>query len=390
MSREMFRLRHSARMLAGGETAEIMLYGEIINNMPEEWKWDKEDKSAADFDKAIKKVKEDGAKKVLLRINSPGGYVWEATAMRSILVNAGFDQIDIRIEGVCASAATLLATIPGAHVTITPGSEFMIHNPHCGCYGTAEAMEGVVEWLRMEEATFRALYAKKCGKSDEEIKTWMDKETWFSAQGAVDAGFCDAVLEEENDTGKVAACVNGRTMSVMRALYANVPDSIATQEEDDPNPVSDGPTAVAAEGPTENTNHEEDVPDMEIKDLTNEQLIAENPDLHAAVMRAGAEAERQRIADIDDLTPAGYEQMAADAKQSGMSAMDYHKQIVKAQREKGSQFLADRKKETAPAANVMGSAAEMNAGKGDDDTASIAKEVAGYAQSLSSEANSMF
>ena len=130
MSAEMFRLRHRTQMLAGGETAEIMLYGEIIFDMPENWKWSKEDKSAADFDKAVKKVREDGAKNALLRINSPGGYVTEAVAMRAILVNAGFEKIDIRIEGLCASAATLLATIPGAHVTITPGSQYMIHNPH--------------------------------------------------------------------------------------------------------------------------------------------------------------------------------------------------------------------------------------------------------------------
>lgn len=388
MSMEMFRLRHSAQMLAGSDTAEIMLYGEIIFDMPENWKFSKEDKSAADFDKAVKKLKEDGAKNVLLRINSPGGFVTEAVAMRAILVNAGFEKIDIRIEGMCASAATLLATIPGARVTITPGSQYMIHNPHNWCRGTASDMEKMAESLRKDEENTRAIYAKRCGKSDEQIKAWMDETTWFSAQEAVDAGFCDAVTDEENNTGKAAACVSGRVMTAMRAMYAHVPDDIETSDEDN-NDISNGTPAVAADGPSENNNHEEEVPDMEIRDLTNEQLLAENPELHASVMQAGAMNERQRIADIDDLTPPGYEQMAAEAKSNGMSAMDYHKQIVKAQREKGDQFMNGRKKETEPAAKVTGGAAEMNTGN-EDEAAKAAKEIADFAKAMSNNANGMF
>lgn len=388
MNMEMFRLRHSVQMLAGSDTAEIMLYGEIIFDMPEEWKWSKGDKSAIDFDKSVKKVKEDGAKNILLRINSPGGFVTEAVAMRSILVNAGFEKIDIRIEGLCASAATLLATIPGANVTITPGSQYMIHNPHSWCRGTASDMEKMAESLRKDEENVRAIYAKRCGKSDEQIKAWMDETKWFSAQEAVDAGFCDAMTTEGENSGKAAACVSGRMMTAMRAMYAHVPDAIETSDEDN-DEISNGTSAVAADSPSENNNHEEEVPDMDIQNLTNEELLAGNPALHAAVMQAGAQAERLRIEEIDALTPAGYEQMAANAKSSGMSAGDYLKSIIKAQREKGDQFMNGRKTETAPAANVTGGAAEMNNG-GEDEAAKAAKEIADFAKSMSGNANGMF
>ena len=107
-------------MNASDSEAEIMLYGEIIQDMPEDWKWSKEDKSAADFDKAIKAARDGGARKLLLRINSPGGIVSEAVAMRSILCAAGFENITVRIEGLCASAATIIAAIPGEHVQIAP------------------------------------------------------------------------------------------------------------------------------------------------------------------------------------------------------------------------------------------------------------------------------
>lgn len=103
MNNDAFSLRFTApKMNADGDEAEVMLYGEIISGMPENWKWDKEDKSAADFDRAIKEAVRSGARKLLLRINSPGGILREAVAMRSTLNTAGFEAVTIRIEGLCA------------------------------------------------------------------------------------------------------------------------------------------------------------------------------------------------------------------------------------------------------------------------------------------------
>ena len=156
MNNDAFSLRFTApKMNADGDEAEVMLYGEIISGMPENWKWDKEDKSAADFDRAIKEAVRSGARKLLLRINSPGGILREAVAMRSTLNTAGFETVTIRIEGLCASAATVVATLPGAHVQIAEGSEFMVHNPVCGCYGYADDMEATAAYLRKSEEIAR-------------------------------------------------------------------------------------------------------------------------------------------------------------------------------------------------------------------------------------------
>ncbi|MEG0768246.1 MAG: ATP-dependent Clp protease proteolytic subunit, partial [Clostridia bacterium] len=134
---ELIRLKYKTRMIADSEEAEIMLYGEICDDwwsVVTDHKY--ADRSAVDFDNALKAIK--GAKKVTLRINSPGGFCNEAVAMRTMLINAGFESLTISIEGLCASAATLLACIPGATVKMSEGSEYMIHNPSGGEWGTAE------------------------------------------------------------------------------------------------------------------------------------------------------------------------------------------------------------------------------------------------------------
>lgn len=381
--REFFHLAHSVKMSAeDAELAEVMLYGEIVQDYG---KWYKEtfpnDKCASDFDKEIKAVKDKGAKRVMLRINSPGGIVFEAVAMRSILVNAGFDEITIRIEGLCASAATILATIPTAHVQISEGSEFMIHNPWTIAWGFAEDLEHEAEHLRNMEKTIRGFYATKSGQEDEQLKAWMDAETWMSAEEAVERGFCDELLKAEAENAEpAAACVGIHAMGVMCGMYREVPKNIGIAKAEEQgaevemtaanlqkaaeavlNGSNDDPVA----GLSSSNKNKEEPQTMEIKDCTREQLLAENPALAEEIRNQAVADERDRIAGITDMTLPGFEAEAEEAKANGTSVADFMKACrAKAQAKKaedaakGAQFMEQRTQETAPAANVAPGAAE--------------------------------
>ena len=122
---------------------------------------------------------------------------------------------------------------------------------------------------------------------------------------------------------------------------------------------------------------------MEIKNATPEMVMAENPELHNQIMQAGALAERERIQDIDDMTPPGYEEMATQAKADGTSAMDYHKAVVKMQRQKGASYMEQRHEETAPAANVeAGEPKDMDGDAEKKDIEQNAKAMAQMAANL--------
>jgi len=355
MPRDFFRLAYTARMSAEDkETGELMLYGEIVHNMGKYQKENyPEDKCAIDFDRDVKALKEKGTKNLLLRINSPGGFVNEAVAMRSILMSANFERIDVRIEGVCASAATLLACIPAAKVTIAPGSEYMIHNPYNAVVGTAATMEKAAEHLHQLEDVCRGFYAGKSGQEEDQIREWMDAEKWFTAEDAVKYGFADEVAQDGES--QAVACVTSREMAVMRELYKAVPE-IAIRDTTSPegeNQDTSHDTALDVV-PTENTHHEEDEDTMDYKGLTVDQLRAENPDLVKSIQQEAMAAERQRCEDIDALTMPGYEEMAAKAKADGTSAMDFQRQVVQARKQKGADYLKERMQETGPAANVKG------------------------------------
>lgn len=420
--RDRFRLGFRTEMKAGSEDGEIMLWGEIASD---DWKWSKDDKSSLDFDRAVKDMKKAGVKNLHLRINSPGGEVYEAVAMRSIINSAGFDRIHVLIQGMCASAATLLATLPKADTEIAPGSTFMIHNPWTLTWGSAEDLEKQAADLRAMEADMRAMYAKKSGQSDEQIKAWMDAETWMTADEAVERGFCDRISDEgQSKAMPAAASVTREQMRIMKGMYHAIPDTVTERAYGglvNPAQISIGKepeellmppeklamtaqnlaaaAAAVLNGSNENpvagfstviNSNKEDTDTMELENLTVEQLREGNPALLDSIRQDAArealEQDQERRNEIEDLTTDENRDLAEEAKNTGMSAVDFMRACAKRQREakqaekdKGAAYIQNRAKETEPARDVAGEAPKDDRETGEDLKA-FAEEMKAFAE----------
>lgn len=376
MKKERYLIRFD--MKADGDEAEVMIYSAIDSE-----KWWGDETTPSDFDKALKEARKNGATRLNVRINSPGGDVYSAVAMRSIIINAGFASVRVMIEGLCASAATLFATIPDANVVIAEGSEFMIHNPMTITWGNAAELEKVVDHLHKMESSFHEMYANKTGQTEEQIKDWMDAETWFTAKEAHDYGFCDELLAAE----PVAACVSAHDMTVMRGIYKAVPNGIAVRQDEKPAAKEVSHEAPVAGASAEIKNHEEENPNMDIKDITMDQLRDENPALLEQIRQDAVSAERQRQDEIDALTDPGYEELAAKAKANGTSSADFVKQLVAAKKQKGADFMQQRKNETAPAKDVAGGSPDDGKRTDEDEIEANAKEIAAFAKAYAGSDN---
>ena len=404
-AKDAFHLVYNVQMSAEeSDTAEVTLYGEIVDNMPSYWKYFyPEDKSGAEFKKEIDRVRKDGATKLKLRINSPGGVCTEAVTMRSVLADAGFDEVTILIEGLCASAATTVATIPGAHVVIAEGSEYMIHNPWCYTYGNANDLEHTVERLRNIEQMTRGFYVAKTSQPEDKIKEWMDHETWFTAEQAVQYGFADEVRKANlSNDSPAMACVSKRDMDVMKALYKTVPEQITVtetgkkpeqkeSEKSTPaNHVSTGDPVAGSSAKIPHNIKEDD--EMALENITLEQLRTENPQLFQSIQQSAVDSERARLDDIDALTIPGYEELAAKAKADGTSALDFQKQLVTAMKEKKGEFIQNRVKETALAQKIPGSVPTSGTADEEKEIQDNAKDIAAYAKEYGGDysANGMF
>lgn len=382
MAYNAYRLGWELRMSASDE-AEILVFGQIVQR---KWGWDEEnnpDITAKEFDALLKDARAKGARKLKIRINSGGGSVFQAVAMRAMLIGAGFDSTEVVIEGLCASAATLLACVPGADVRIAEGAMYMIHNPMSGVWGTAASMEHEAQLLHKIEDDIRAIYAGRSSRSEDEIRTWMDEETWFTAKEAVENGFADGVIAGE---GLAVACVGAEEMDAMQGMYNRMPEMRVRTD------VSTGTGAVAAAEPTEIHMIDEEETDLEIGNITMEQLESGNAALFSAIMQRGAENERARVADIDALTPRGYEQMAADAKANGTTAEAFLRQLVSAQREQGANVLQQREQEVQAAAHVAGGEPGDGdpAAKDEAEMTAFTKQMSGMLQQMKRGGNGMY
>jgi ATP-dependent Clp protease protease subunit len=133
-----------------------------------------------------------GSAPVSLYINSPGGDVFEARAMAGIIARHP-GPVTAIIEGVAASAATYLAMAAGT-VQMGDGSLLMVHNSWTISMGDKNDLLETAALLEKIDGTIAADYARKTGATPEQVTAWMDAETWFTAQEAMDAGFIDAVV----------------------------------------------------------------------------------------------------------------------------------------------------------------------------------------------------
>jgi len=167
--------------------------------------------SAKDFIKELAAIK---SGTIRLRINSPGGDVFEARAIATAISQCG-KKVVSHIDGVCASAATYIA-LSADEVEMAQGSFFMIHNAWTMAYGNAAEMRSTAALLDQIDASIVNDYAKKTGKEREEIGTLMAAETWFTADDALASGFIDRVYDGEKVENKWNL-----------SAYENVPEKLA-------------------------------------------------------------------------------------------------------------------------------------------------------------------
>lgn len=130
-----------------------------------------------------------------LRINSPGGDVFEAEAMATAIRQHPGKTV-AHIDGLAASAATRVASAAD-EVEISEGSFYMIHNAWTIALGDKRDMTAAAALLDKVDGTIVSDYAKRTGETPEQITAWMNDETWFTAQEAVDHKFADRIAADD-------------------------------------------------------------------------------------------------------------------------------------------------------------------------------------------------
>ena len=174
----MMRRWYEFRARAKG-AAEIVIYDEIgAFGIPA--------KAFLDELKALGPVAE-----LTLRINSPGGSVFDGVAIYNALKRHQA-RVTVWIDGIAASIASMIA-MAGDEVVMPENAMLVLHDPSGLVVGTAADMRATADALDKMAAAMVAAYRDKSGAGDAEIEALMAAETWLSAEEAVELGFADRV-----------------------------------------------------------------------------------------------------------------------------------------------------------------------------------------------------
>lgn len=143
----------------------------------------------------------DSVTQVILRINSPGGEVFEGISILNML-RAHKASVTAVVDGLAASAASVIAA--GCDETVmSPGTQMMIHSPWTFTLGNAAELRKDADRLDGIESSLIEIYQAKAGDAD--WSALLAEETWYTAAEAVDAHLADrvAVIPDAGETETV-------------------------------------------------------------------------------------------------------------------------------------------------------------------------------------------
>jgi ATP-dependent Clp protease protease subunit len=209
----------TAAAAADGRTADIAIYDEIGH-------WGV---TAKDFRDALEAL--GPVDTINLRINSPGGEVFDGIAVHNMLARSKAT-VNVTVDGLAASIASLIA-MAGDQVTMPENAMMMVHDPSGIVMGTAADMQDMADALDKISTAMAATYARKTGQTPEAIAQIMDAETWLTAAEAKELGFADEVTPPARISARF-------DVQNLENLLAHAPAEVAKQLRAAYDPDGDG------------------------------------------------------------------------------------------------------------------------------------------------------
>lgn len=324
--------------MVGQNDAEINLYGEVVQSHPVDW-WtgEKVPGNYIALDEILQELDELNTKdNITVHIHSVGGDFYAGLAIYNRLRNLKASITTVN-DGLAASAGSLIfmAGDKGKR-KVHAASNLMIHGVLTLLWGyyNAQDLKAEIKTIESHNKAAVAAYMEATGLEQDVIKAAMSKDTYMTGQEAVEAGWADEVITDDDGSltmklspDKSCVFVNGYTVAArcLGKLPANIQQMTAdewTEMSTQKNGVEPhNHSAQPAPQVGDNTHSDDGGIEMEIKNM--EDLRNAHPDLvseiesaaQATATQNAVQAERTRLAEIDEIAGTISDpQMVHDAK----------------------------------------------------------------------------
>lgn len=279
--------------------------------------------TASDFARELKAAGD--VTNLLVRVNSPGGSVPDAVAIRSILASHPA-KVTIEIVGWAASAASYILTA-GDEVRIAKDAFVMVHLPRSWMEGVSDDLRKQADLLDKLTDQLVDTYASFMKRDPVEVREMLSVETWFSAEEAVAAGLAHTVIPAKNVTASFD----------VRKYSAHLPAAMRLNQEGamDMDLTEENITAIASKV-------------VEVMEA-NAAAAATNDEENDAAVAASADAVRAEATQIvDACIIAGHPEKASVYLKEGKSLSDVMADLRKTA---GDQTVLNTRNGTTPGGN---------------------------------------
>ena len=353
--------------IVDGDTAEITMYGEIVEQQPTDW-WGEpiegEFITQSEFLEDLKSI--EGAKTIIIRMNSIGGDAGVAILIHNRLreLAAKGKKLICIVDGMAMSGGSLIMCACDT-VRVNPSSIIMIHKCIRLLFGwyNADELRQIADSNDAWDKAQVSIYKRKTNLSETVIKHMMAETTYMTGKEAVDKGFADELLDDAEPVSIAASAdrstiyVNGRAIRLMSPLPSKLPEYIQTVNPGANAPVKTNNNMPAETGSEEGGNVtmaktiEElraEYPEL-VKQIEAEAKAAASADQKAAEQKAvneAVQAERKRLQEIDEIASAINDpDLVKEAKygEKACSAQELAFRAMQMQAKQGKQFLDNLK-----------------------------------------------
>lgn len=204
-----------------GETvAEILLYSQIGQSF-----WE-DGVTAKSFSEELKKIPS-SVKEIHLRVNSPGGSVFDGVSIYEMLKaeKKKGRKVTAYVDGLAASIASIII-MAADDIIVGDGSMVMIHKPMAGIFGNSIEMEKMINVLDKIEEQMISIYAAKTGQSRIEISKALSEETWYTSDEAVEVGLATSKFKAEESLQLVASALENAAWIKSKPLMKSQNDLV--------------------------------------------------------------------------------------------------------------------------------------------------------------------
>ena len=177
-----------------------------------------------DAEKIGEQLESANGKDVKVEIASPGGFISEGLLIYNKLKNYK-GNVDTHLNGEVASMASYIAMV-GKHRTAENNSVFMIHNGVMGAYGDHNTMFKAGNHLNSLTNIFAKEMAVKSDTDLAEIRTKMDKTTFYYGDEIKEAGFVHEMVGDTEPEDRSEAVAMAELMFEECQAKINTPEFI--------------------------------------------------------------------------------------------------------------------------------------------------------------------